>query len=252
MRNFETDASGCDRVCSYCKGEKNFDDKRLAKAIETRHHSYKLLMWISDAIDRGDIPPSRVAHHSGGPTTATQWLRENYFYIPEHLRPAERDINEFAAFFSTFLISSFDVVSSPGTKGEGPTPAGCQCELCVRIVNAPHLQAKKLYARDKKRADRLMEKSLCEVASEHGLKVSDQAIESVVQNAETRRPAAYVTYGHWLVRRLSGESDGPAVLALWRLIAWDPRGGMRRGFQLQLDHFASAKVSIVHKLQNCR
>lgn len=207
-------------------------------------------MWISDAIDRGDIPPSRVAHHSGGPTAATQWLRENYFYIPEELRPPQCDIDEFAAFFSTFLISSFDVVSFPGKKGEGPTPAGCHCELCVRIVNAPHLQAKKLYARDKMRANRLMEDCLCELASELDFEVSDDAIESIVGNAITRRSAAFVTYGHWLIRRLSGESDGPAILALWRLIAWDPRGGMRRGFRLQLDDFVSAKKSIFNKFQS--
>lgn len=26
--------------------------------------------------------------------------------------------------------------------------------------------------------------------------------------------AAYVTYAHWLIRRLSGDADGPAILAL--------------------------------------
>lgn len=55
-------------------------------------------MWISDAIDEGLIRPSQAAHHSGGPEAATQWLRSNYYNIPEDLRPAKDDIDEFAGF----------------------------------------------------------------------------------------------------------------------------------------------------------
>ena len=47
---------------------------------------------------------------------------------------------------------------------EGPVPIGCRCELCMRIVNAPHLQTKKLYARDKRRADFLMFERVGELA----------------------------------------------------------------------------------------
>src|SRR5262245_40590860 len=127
-------------------------------------------MWISDAIDKGLIQPSRAAHHSGGPDAATEWLRLNYVHIPKELSPPKEAINEFAAFFSTYLTSSFDVIEKPGTKGEGPTPPlGCRCELCVRIINAPHLQAKKLYKRDKRRADFLMTECLTQLARENGL-----------------------------------------------------------------------------------
>ncbi|MEM9413018.1 MAG: hypothetical protein AAGA30_18055 [Planctomycetota bacterium] len=202
-------------------------------------------MWISEAIGKGYIQPSRAKRHSGGKEAATQWLRTNYKHIPEELRPHQHDISEFAAFFSTFLTSSFDVVEKPGTKGEGPTPTICQCELCMRIINAPHLRTKKLYARDKRRAVMLMQQCLINFATRNGFELTEELAEQLLLNPTTKRSAAYVTYGHWLISRLSGISDGPAILALWRLIAWDPRGGMRRDFILKLDDFKTAESSLL-------
>ncbi len=209
-------------------------------------------MWITDAIDRGFIQPSRATRHSGGPGAATEWLRSNYHHIPENLRPRQNEIDEFAAFFSTYLTSSFDVIEKPGTKGEGPTPTWCQCELCVRIVNAPHLHAKKLYARDKRRADVLMSECVAELANENSIDINHELTTQLVTDDKTRRYSAYVAYGHWLIRRLSGESDGPAILALWRLIAWDPRGGMRRGFKLELRDFKVAEKELISAMQNTK
>ena len=80
-------------------------------------------------------------------------MREFYDFIPDLLRPKPDEIDEFGAFFSTFLTSSFDVIDKPGTRGG---PAVCYCDVCLTISNAPHLQAKKLYARDKRRARVLM------------------------------------------------------------------------------------------------
>lgn len=207
-------------------------------------------MWISDAIDKGQIQASRAAHHSGGPDAANQWLRSNYYHIPEKLRPAQSDIDEFAAFFSTYLTSSFDVIEKPGTKGEGPTPTSCRCELCMRIVNAHHLQAKKLYARDKRRADFLMCDCVVDLAIKNNLEIDERSAEQIVTVQTTRRSAAFITYGHWLIRRLSGETDGSAILALWRLIAWDPRGGMRQGFTLKLNDFKTAETQILSTIRN--
>ncbi|MDX1961925.1 MAG: hypothetical protein SFX18_02150 [Pirellulales bacterium] len=207
-------------------------------------------MWISDAIDKGLIQPSRVAHHSGGPEAATEWLRSNYHHLPNHLRPQEEELDEFGAFFSTYLLSSFDIVEKPGTKGIGPTPVLCRCELCMRIVNASHLHPKKLYARDKRRADYLMSECIAELASENGLKIDEEMTTRLVTDEKTRRNCAYLAYGHWLIKRLSGESDGPAILALWRLIAWDSRGGMRSGFTLQLNDFHMAETELISTIKN--
>lgn len=216
----------------------------MKQAIRIRDQSYQLLLWISEAIDAGQIAASRAANHSGGPAAAADWIRNFGFVIPEHLRPADSELTEFAAFFSTFLTSSFDVVAKPGTRGAGPA-GGCTCEVCMRIVNAPYLQAKKLSAGDKRRADLLMEEWLLEFAREQAVELDPATAERMVKEHSLRRAIAYLTYGHWLIKRLYGESDGPAILALWRLIAWDPRGGAIRGFELQVADFVRAERSVL-------
>ena len=79
------------------------------------------------------------------------------------------------------------------------------------------------------------------MARECGTEINEQQAMQIVTGPSTRGSAAYITYGRWFILRLSGESDGPGILALWRLIAWDPRGGMRRDFTLELDDFKLAE-----------
>ncbi len=161
------------------------------------------------------------------------------------------EIEEFAAFFSTYLTTSFDVVEKPGRKGVGALPLfGCRCELCIRIINASHLRPKKLYERDKRRADFLMVECLLHLAHENGINISEEFATHVVKDQSTRRSAAYVAYGYWLIQRLAGESDGPAILGLWRLISWDTRGGMRRGFTLEIDDFKLAEDELLGAIKD--
>ena len=115
----------------------------------------------------------------------------------------------------------------------------------MRIVNAPHLRAKKLYTRDKRRAVTLMRQQLVEFAAQNAIELRDDLSDQILKNPETKRSAAFLAYGHWLIRRLSGNSDGPAILALWRLIAWDPRGGIRRDFKLKLNDFKMAEKHLM-------
>lgn len=230
-----------------------FNTEQLARAIATRDRSYKLLLWIRDAVDRGLILPAQASHYSGGPDASTEWLRTNYRNIPEELRPPMDEIEEFAAFFSTYLSTSFDVVEQPGRRGEGAlSEYGCRCEICLRIINASHLRPKKLFQRDKRRAEFLMVECLLRLAHENGMNISEPFAEQLVNDQSTRRSAAYLAYGYWLIQRLVGESDGPAILALWRLIAWDPRGGMRPGFTLKLDDFNLAEDHVLEAIKDAK
>lgn len=119
----------------------------------------------------------------------------------------------------------------------------------MRIVNASFLQPKKLYIRDKLRADTLMREYLCVFANQHALGINEELASQLVTQPSTRRSSAYLTYGHWLIKRLAGESDGPSILALWRLVAWDPRGGMRRGFTIELEYFKAAESDLLTALK---
>lgn len=208
-------------------------------------------MWISEKIDKGQIVAKRAAKHSGGPEAAIDWLRTYWLDLPKTLRPDKEDIDEFGAFFSTYLLSSFDVVLKPGTRGT-ESSAGfcdCRCPVCVRIVNASHLRPKKLYAADKRRATNLMFECVSAMASELALNVNESAIEQLVRDSRIRRSAAYLTYGYWSIERLEGRSAGAAILVLWRLIAWDPRGAPRPNFVLALKDFQAAEESLIIRLR---
>ncbi|TWT37986.1 hypothetical protein KOR34_29520 [Posidoniimonas corsicana] len=245
-------------MCGFCRSDSLttwrvpafFDYEKLAHAIATREWSYRLLLWISRSLESGLLQPSRAGRHYSGAEAAALWIESNLRFIPAELRPPPDELEEFTAFFSTYLTSSFDVVV------EQPDPCGgirvigyCDCQVCRRIQNASHLRAKRVYARDKRRAALLMAECLTLMAMAHKIETTDERIENLLSHPSTRQQAAFLAFGHWLVRRLSGDSDGPAVLALWRMIAWDPRGGMRRGFVLGLGHFRSAERALLASLR---
>ena len=203
-------------------------------------------MWLSDRIDQGKIQPSRAAHRCDGPQSVSELIRDYYHEIPILMLPSIEEIEEFSAFFSTYLTSSFDVVEKPGTRGDGPLV--CTCDICMRLRNAPHLQTKKLYAREKREANLLMLECLEQLANENQLDCDEDKLKKIASDPATQQDAAYLTYGHWLIERLTGESAGPAILVLWRLIAWDPRGGMRQGFTLEIDDFKAAEKKLIEAL----
>jgi hypothetical protein len=119
----------------------------------------------------------------------------------------------------------------------------------MRIGGAPHLQTKKITKADKLRADELMIECLVLLAHEHNLRIDPQVAERLAKDPRTRRSAGYYTYAHWLILRLAGESDGPSILALWRIIAWDPRGGMRPDFEFRIEDIQAAEATLLGVLR---
>lgn len=49
--------------------------------------------------------------------------------------------------------------------------------------------------------------------------------------------------------RTRGEGTGPAVLALWRELAWDPRGSPRKGFQPSTDGILRAEERLLARIR---
>lgn len=222
---------------------------RLLLAIQIQAQSYQLLQWIGTAIEKGQIPLARAEQHSDSPDAAMEWIVRNRLLLPHRLQPDETHLREFASFFWTYVTSSFDVVPNPGTRRE-PDVYGCSCPMCARIVNAPHLQPKKLTKANKHRANELMEERVAALATEEGLFASPEQCHGIVNDSSMRRFAAYSTYGQWLINRLSGYADGPAILALWREIAWTRMGSSIQGFSLRYEDFEFAEKELARVLQN--
>ena len=212
------------------------EDLRLALDIHLR--SYKLLRWLGRVVDAGEIPIPRVvsSRHEDDVTAATlDWIEPFHVSFPSEMRPAPDKLREFAAFFGTYLTSSFDVTNDPGVVLRNQYGGTCFCPICARLVNGSHLKAKKLTASDKKRALSLMVDRLAELAHEHDVKLTTSDAEALIANPECRIAAAYSTYGYWLIQRTKGVTDGPSILALWRHFAWTEAGSPRKDFKLQYD-----------------
>jgi hypothetical protein len=220
---------------------------RLTLAIDIQSQSYNLLRWVADAVGKGFIPATRAHQYANECDAAFDWIDEHFMNFPPAMRPDRRYLREFANFFGTYLISSFDVVEQPGQRRV--SRCGCYCSLCSRIVNAPNLRPKKLAKHDKDRAIDLMVDRVNALAREEGIAAEPQHVTTVVQRNETRRHSAYSTYGYWLLRRLDGDTDGKSILGLWREIAWNRTGSPIKGFKLRYKEFVDAERSLVDSLQ---
>ena len=89
-------------------------------------------------------------------------------------------------------------------------------------------------------ADRVLE-----LAHEESLECDIETATSIAQDATSRRSAGYSAYGNWLIRRMQGDSERTAVLALWRQIAWLPEGSPRKNFELRYKDFVDAEEFLI-------
>lgn len=218
----------------------------LSFAIDIQQRSYRLLRWVGAAIDDGRLPAQFATRHEEGPGAAVEWVRRYHGIFPTDVQVEPSSVEALGNFFWTYVVTSFDVVAEPGTRGEYGT-TGCTCELCVRLVDARHLKTKKLREHDKRRALDLMTQRVVTLADEHGAPASEERVTPWLQEPALRRAMGYSSYGASLLERLRGETDGPPVLALWREIAWTRTGAPIKDFVLDVADFeASERLLLDH------
>ncbi len=225
-----------------------FEEIEITSAVEIQRRSYRLLRWVGDAIERGFIRLERAHKYSDEADAAAEWLSEHYANLPADCRPAKRTGEQFARFanhFASYLLTSFDLVDRPGVRLESQ----CGCFICGRLVAAPHLRAKKIRSRDKQRAERLKVDCLEELALENTVSLSPERAAALLHDPESRRELALATYGKELLRRCSGHSAGPAVLALWRQFAWKPTGSPIPNFELEASAILAAERHLIEALR---
>jgi len=227
------------------------DFNALTRAIDIQQRSYRLLRWVAAAVDDGRLAAGSATQHADGPAAAIEWVRRYHSVFPRDIQVGPDDVDALATFFWTYVVTSFDVVIEPGSRGAfGST--GCTCELCVRLVDASHLKAKKLRAYDKRRAVELMAERTVARCSEHHLAVGEATVRSFLEVPNLRRAMAYSAYGASLLARVRGETEGPAVLALWRAIAWTRSGAPIKGFVLDAADIVESEERILDAVRGSR
>ena len=226
------------------------DAAELEDAVDLQQRSYELLLWVGRAIERGFIAVDKAHKYSSGRASAYEWLERHYFSMPDSCRPSARSgeaLERYANVFSSYLLTSFEIDSSPGYKGE--SPYGCRCEFCSRLVRASHLRTKRVTRRDKKRAQELKNAYVAELAREHGHSAAPERIGRVLSDERLSHEAALATYGKELLSRCrGGGSSGTPVLALWREFAWTAQGSPNPRFRLRAADILKAEQDLLRAL----
>jgi hypothetical protein len=218
----------------------------LESAVEIHRLSYRLLKWLADAIDRGDIHVTRN-HGSASPQDAAYaWIDEHATILPTKLRPEPARRRSLANYFASYITTSFDVVDQP--RQILASECGCYCPICARLVNLSRVQPKKVTRHDKRHAEECRIERVRKLAMEEGLAVSDARTAELAVSPIWLRRAAYSAYGQSLLERVRGDEGGTHVLALWREIAWKPEGSPIPGFELRAEDILNAEQELVAEL----
>jgi len=217
----------------HCKDDLDF-------AVDLQKRSYNLLRWLSDAVSRGFISFQAAHEYSSLPISTAKWIESHYENIPPESRPRIEDLKQFSNFFSTYLKTSFELVSAPAKMR---TKDWC-CSFCNIMVDAPHLITKKTTRSDKTKARKMRVAAIKRLASESGFFIEDEFAGSVADDPALRETTALVAYKEDLLRRLKGDSAGPAVLILWRGFAWTKEGAPKKNFNLDTEIFLEAHENL--------
>ncbi len=220
---------------------------QIENAVEIQRKSYKLLLWLADAIDRGLITFTRAHDYANAADAAHEWIDEHYDNLPEAGRPQRNRLREFSNYFGSYVTTSFDLFDKPSTRLE--SRCGCFCPLCAHLVNASHLRPKKPRKRDKDMASEKRISRLIMLAEEEGMRIQSDLAGVIATVPAFLRSAAYSAYGLSLLERIRGSEGGPYVLALWREIAWKPEGSPIKGFQLEATDILDAEHQLIAEIR---
>jgi hypothetical protein len=223
-----------------------FDETELEDALELHRRSYQLIVWVGSAIQRGFIPFEHAHQQSTALEAAEAWLAHHYLNLPVDARPIERSgpqLRRYANFFVSYLQVSFELNEFPGSRLVSPN--ACFCSFCSSLESASHLKAKKLRPKDKEHAQKLKLTYMTTLARETGRELGPAEIDGLLQNHDLGHDAALATYANELLSRSRGVRSSPAVLALWRELAWTEHGSPNHKFRLRKQDILKAERNLL-------
>ena len=216
-----------------------FDAEILKRLLALHEKSYALFKWLNGSLSRGKRSLASVQSTLSFSEAASDWLRRNRAGLPDDLRPAETDLEDFAHLFVSYLATSFEVVDGTMVRA----CPGCCC--CVYWLGNRHLRARNPDRKAKATAGKLKVLALRSLADEAELPFTDAELQAFVrERADLAASLSLFAYAHELFRRTRFASQGEAVLALWREVAWDPKGSPKRKFRLKADAILKAERTL--------
>jgi hypothetical protein len=219
-----------------------FDETELNEVLELHRRTYALMLWIGGAIQRGFIPFDRAHKYTTAVHSAEAWLDHHYLNLPVEARPAVRSgpgLRPYANFLVSYLQTSFEFDAYAGSRLV--SKCGCYCSFCTRLAAASSLRTKKPDRKDKEAAQTIKRQFLIALAQEQGRDLQDAELEKLLRSEELGHDAAVTAYASELLNRSRGAKSSPAVLVLWREIAWTKQGSPKPKFRLRAKDILKAE-----------
>jgi len=224
-----------------------FDPKELERVVSLQQKSYQLLRWVGDALRSGTLNFNKVHQADDVSVAAKEWVERHFHSIPGEARPDAAELEPFARLFASYLTTSFDLIAQPGTRRV--SSHNCYCAFCSYLAAADHLRVRTPDKKARQRAHQMKDLYLSSLAAEAGVTLSAADRESLLSDPKTADDLAFAAYGRELLRRSQFASQGEGVLVLWREIAWDQKGKVKKGFALSAERILQAEVALVERLK---
>ncbi len=224
------------------------DPDEVERLVECQRQSYSLFRWFVSGLENYWLTPHAVRDTAGLPEAAQSWITKHRDSIPSDVRPTDEDMTLVCNVFATYLESSFYVVPNPGQRLYSPD-AHCFCPLCSWLVDAPHLKTRKPGSGDKRRARAMKLTCLRHLAIDCNVELTDEQIDTLVDDPDLREACSYVAYYAELKRRASGQPTTTSSLVLWRGFAWTATGAPKKRFKLGAKNIIAARELLCRELQ---
>jgi hypothetical protein len=223
-----------------------FEAETLARIVRLQQQSYRLLQWVGDGLRGGTLDFTTLHSAMGVAEAAKEWLGRNLASFPPDVRPERDDLDAFANLFASYLQTSF-VLVEPAMQVK-IAHKGCYCAFCTYLVAANVLRVRMPDKKAQQRARQMKELYLAALAAEVTGDSSYTKVEKLLSNSELAEDISFATYGNELLRRSQFASQGEGVLVLWREIAWDARGKVKKGFTLTAERILQAEKRLQEAL----
>ncbi len=103
------------------------------------------------------------------------------------------------------------------------------------VCGDPYFRPKNVTREAKHRAHKLKLQYLTQLAQNAEHPLDHAGAQALTEDTELREAVAMATYGHHLIRRIHGHSEGAALLVLWREFAWEESGSPKKAFRLNAE-----------------
>lgn len=224
-----------------------FDSEELERVVSLQQKSYQLLRWVNDALRSGTLNFNKVHEAADVSVAAQEWVGRHFHSIPGEARPDVAELEPFARLFASYLTTSFDLIAQPSTRRV--SSHNCYCAFCSYLAAADHLRVRTPDKKARQRAHQMKDLYLSSLTAEAGVTLPAADRQSLLSDPKAADDLAFAAYGRELLRRSQFASQGEGVLVLWREIAWDEKGKVKKGFTLSAERMLQAEATLAQRLK---